>query len=123
MSLSSLFNLPSAPNKFLTDNSNGAQNTPNSGGNSANSGGDAFASYMAQQLSSGQFANWQNLTSALASQNSLATQSVGFGPQPNGFSTSPTHNGTQHSHNNNNKLNKNVKYQMHNVNHYQKLEN
>ncbi len=100
MSLSSLFNLPSAPNKLLTDNSNGAQNTPNSGGNSANSGGDAFASYMAQQLSSGQFANWQNLTSALASQNSLATQNSGFGPQPNGFSTSPTHNGTQHSQDN-----------------------
>jgi hypothetical protein len=89
MSLSSLFNLPSAPSQLLTDNSVGSQNSANSAGSSSSSGGDAFASYMAQQMSSGQFANWQNLTSALASQNSLNSQTSGFGAIAQNFTPAP----------------------------------
>jgi flagellar hook-length control protein FliK len=89
MSLSSLFNLPSAPSQLLTDNSVGSQNSANSAGSSSGSGGDAFASYMAQQMSSGQFANWQNLTSALASQNSLNSQTSDFGAIAQNFTPAP----------------------------------
>jgi len=50
---------------------------------------------MSQQMSSGQFANWQNLTSALASQNSLShPQPGGFGAQPSGFGAQPSGFGT-----------------------------
>ncbi len=98
MSLSSLFNLPSAPSQLLKDNATGAQNSPSAGGNSLNSGGDAFASYMSQQMSSGQFANWQNLTSALASQNSLSHQQTGgLGAQPSGLGAQPSGFGAQPS--------------------------
>ena len=87
MSLSSLFNLPSAPSQILSDN--GVAN--NTTTNAPAPQGDAFATYMAQQMSSGQFSNWQNLTSALANQNALGTnnseqyaanQTTGFGPSP-----------------------------------------
>jgi len=89
MSLSSLFNLPSAPAQILSENAAAAQNTTHAPAPQ----GDAFASYMAQQMSSGQFSNWQNLTSALANQNALGTSNLatnqntsdpssGFGPSP-----------------------------------------
>ena len=75
MSLSSLFNLPSAPAQLLADSASVAQNSPNAPAPQ----GDAFATYMAQQMSSGQFANWQNLTNALANQNALGSTSLGNG--------------------------------------------
>ena len=79
MSLSSLFNLPSAPAQLLAENGSAAQNSANASNNSAPQG-DAFATYMAQQMSKGQFSNWQNLTSALANQNALGSNALsGFG--------------------------------------------
>ena len=107
MSLSSLFNLPSAPAQILGDNASAAQGSSNT---SAAPLGDAFATYMAQQMSSGQFSKWQNLTSALANQNALGAnglggtnnglnnssmdQTAGFGPSP-GLSNSKSNSSTQ----------------------------
>jgi len=97
MSLSSLFNLPSAPAQILSDHGVANNNTTNAPAPQ----GDAFATYMAQQMSSGQFSNWQNLTSALANQNALgansleqygANQTTGFGPSPDSAITSNANN-------------------------------
>ena len=112
MSLSSLFNLPSAPAQILADNASAAQGSSNT---SAAPLGDAFATYMAQQMSSGQFSKWQNLTSALANQNALGAnglggtnnglnnssmdQTAGFGPSP-GLSNSKSNSSTQSTQSN-----------------------
>jgi len=86
MSLSSLFNLPSAPAQLLSESGSAAHNSANASNASAPQG-DAFATYMAQQMSKGQFSNWQNLTSALANQNALGSNALsGFGH----LSTDPT---------------------------------
>ena len=76
MSLSSLFNLPSAPAQLLAESGSAAHNAVNASNASAPQG-DAFATYMAQQMSKGQFSNWQNLTSALANQNALGSNTLG----------------------------------------------
>ena len=100
MSLSSLFNLPSAPAQILSENATASPNTSNANAPQ----GDAFATYMAQQMSSGQFSNWQNLTSALANQNALGgannlgstpgstDATSGFGPAHGLASTHPDSN-------------------------------